>query len=134
MQVLHCWAVSAMRRCTVPSVGPVVPVRREMLLVVLCRSSNVWTAGLVLTWWFSRARLTRWDGAAALLRDRAQECASAARASVLSRLGNRRKCAGLVAGPVPSQQSGLPCHHRVSACGSVWQAHDSGWFHGSHSD
>jgi hypothetical protein len=89
MRVLLRWAVSAMRLCMVPSVGPVVPVRRELLLVVLCRSSNVWTAGLVLTWWFRGARLTRWDGAAALLRARARECVSAARARVLGRVGGR---------------------------------------------
>ena len=33
------WAVSTMRGCMVSSNGPVVPVRRERLLV-LCRSSD----------------------------------------------------------------------------------------------
>ena len=33
---------------------------------------------------------------------------------VLAFVGKR---AGLVAGPVPSQQSGLPCHHRIGGCG-----------------
>lgn len=33
---------------------------------------------------------------------------------VLAFVGQR---AGLVAGPVPSQQSGLPCHHRIGGCG-----------------
>jgi hypothetical protein len=35
------WAVSTMRRCAVPSISPAPPVRREMLLMILCRSSNV---------------------------------------------------------------------------------------------
>ena len=34
------WAVSTMRRCMVASIGLVVPVRRESLLVILCRSSD----------------------------------------------------------------------------------------------
>lgn len=81
-------------RCKRASVGSVYqscfPVRREMLAgdnVPQLKRVNCRT--FVLTWSFRRARLTRWDGAAALLRDSTQQCVSAARACVLVRLGSR---------------------------------------------
>jgi hypothetical protein len=45
------WAVSTMRRCMVPSLGPAAQVRRESLLVILVPQFRRVTCGAFLLTW-----------------------------------------------------------------------------------